>query len=238
MRIPSHLTLALLLLAPSASALAQVGHAPPTSPYRDILHGQSLSFIVGTFGGNGGKLGIGPHDGHTWGIRYDIRVSTPLQIGISVTEASLKRLIVDAFDSVATRVKGPVPQKVTMLDLSLQWNLTGAKTWHRLAPYFGSGFGLAIASKTPADTSGYKFGNRLYIAPNVGFRLFVTDRLHLRFEARHTFWKLKYPAVYANEPTKQPGVPGASNAVIQDGRLQQWTGGGQLMAGLGYSLSF
>ncbi|MEP6574145.1 MAG: hypothetical protein ABJD11_15705 [Gemmatimonadota bacterium] len=238
MRITSRLFIASLLFAPLASAEAQVGHAPTSTPYREILHGQSLSFIAGTFGGSGGKLGIGPHDSHTYGIRYDIRLSTPLQIGVSISQGNFKRLIVDAFDSVANRVKGPVTQKVTMLDLSVQWNLTGGKTWNHLAPYFGSGFGLAFASATPADTSGYKFGNRLYIAPNVGVRFFVTDRLHLRLEARHTWWKLKYPAAYANEPTKQPAIAPASNAVIQDGRLQQWTGGGQLMAGLGYAVSF
>ena len=36
-------------------------------------------------------------------------------------------------------------------ELNLQFNLTGGKSWHRLAPYVGSGVGLTFPSSTPQD---------------------------------------------------------------------------------------
>ena len=62
----------------------------------------------------------------------------------------------------------------------LQFNLSGGKSWHRIAPFVGAGVGLAFAKATPADTSQYEFGRKFYLAPSVGFRFFITDRLHLR----------------------------------------------------------
>ncbi|MGH7701847.1 MAG: hypothetical protein ACREMO_02045 [Gemmatimonadales bacterium] len=177
----------------ASSVAAQVGHPPSGSPYRDILQGQSLTFLVGSFAGDGGKLGIGPHQGTVYGIRYDIRLSNPLQVGFSITRGKLERFIVDADDSVATRRKGPVSQSLVATEMALQWNLTGKKTWHGLAPYFGGSVGVAFAGDTRADTSGYRFGTKIVVGPNIGFRFFVTRRLHLRAEARQSYWKLKYP---------------------------------------------
>lgn len=227
--------LALALLSAGASvAHAQVGHLPGDSPYQDLIQRQSFTPIFGSFGGNGGKLGIGPHSGTTYGLRYDIRVSNPVQFGFGLSTGNFDRLIVDADDSVATRVKGPVSQSVTLIGLTLQWNLTGAKTWHNLAPYWSGGLGIAIAGKTVADTSGYSFGKKFYLTPAFGVRYFPTRRLHLRLEAGQVFWKLKYPTAYLDQPADQPGTT-TSNAVITDGKIDQWTGGRWLVAGLGYS---
>ncbi len=229
--------MALLPAGLASSVAAQVGHPPSTSPYRDIVQGQSLTFLVGSFAGDGGKLGIGPHNGTMYGVRYDIRLSNPIQVGFSVTRSGLERFIVDADDSVATRRTGPVSQSLVAAEMALQWNLTGKKTWHGLAPYFGGSIGVAFAGDTRADTSGYRFGTKMVVGPNLGFRFFVSRRLHLRGEARQSYWKLKYPSAYLDEPSEQPGT-GASNAVIQDKRLSQWTGGRQLTVGLGYAVSF
>jgi hypothetical protein len=225
------------LLVAAQPLTAQVGHPPGASPYRDIRYGKSVTLLYGDIGGDGGKLGIGPHDGPAYGARFDIRISAPLQLGVSLAQANLERLIVDADDSVATRVKGPVDQELTMIELALQLNLTGRKTWHRLAPYLTGAAGYASATDTPADTSGYKFGSKFYLAPGFGVRLFVTDRLHLRAEARQLFWKLHYPSSYLDEPADQPGSnpPDDSNAVIQDGKRDQWTGGRELRIGLGFT---
>ena len=70
-------------------------------------------------------------------------------------------------------------------------------------------------------------------APFTGVRIFVTDRLSLRGEARVAFWKLKYPTTFEGEPPLEPGTPGHSNAVITDGQLNEWTTSSWLMVGLG-----
>ena len=97
---------------------------------------------------------------------------------------------------------------------------------------------MTFPTTTPGDSSGFKFGRKIYLAPTVGTRIFITDRLHLRAEVRAMFWKLKYPSSFQQEPVEEPGnPPDNSNAVITDGRVQEWTATSWLQVGLGYSLS-
>jgi len=116
---------ALLALLPAALA-AQVGHRPESSPYRDIRKGHTVTPYFGQFGGSGGRFEIGPHDGNIYGLRYDLRTGSTIQIGLAVARADLQRLIVDPFDSLSRRVSGPVDQTVTFAEANLQLNLTGA----------------------------------------------------------------------------------------------------------------
>jgi hypothetical protein len=90
-------------------------------------------------------------------------------------------------------VSGPVDQNVTFIEGVVTFNITGGKTWHGLAPFVSLIGGAAIGSSTPADPSGYNFGNKGFFAPTAGFRFFLGDRLHLRGEVRGNFWKLSYP---------------------------------------------
>lgn len=234
----TRVVLACLALVLGAGRLAaQVGHPPGNSPYRDIRKGHTFTALYSQFGGSGGRFGIGPHDGPTYGFRYDIRTGSTVQLGLGFAHADLKRLIVNPFVQLANRVSGPVKQNVNLAELNLQLNLTGGKTWRRLAPFVGSGVGLTFASSTPADTSGYTMGHKFYLAPYTGLRIFVTDRLSLRGEARVVFWKLKYPTSFQNEPPLEPGTAGQSNAVITDGRVNEWTTSSWLQVGLGYSFS-
>jgi hypothetical protein len=230
--------LAILALLLGAGRLsAQVGYAPDKSPYRDIRKGHTFTAFYGKFGGSGGEFGIGPHDGPTYGFRYDIRTGSSVQLGLGFAHGNLDRLIVDPFVELANRVSGPVKQSVNFVEVNLQLNLTGGKTWHRLSPFVGSGVGLTLPSSTPADTSRFTFGHKFYLAPFTGVRIFVTDRVSLRGEARVAFWKLKYPTTFTNEPPLEPGTPDHSNAVITDGQLNEWTTSSWLMVGLGYSFS-
>jgi hypothetical protein len=230
------LAAAAVVLAP-ARAAAQVGHQPGKSPYHDIRKGHAFTATYGQFGGSGGEFGIGPHDGPVYGFRYDLRAGSSLQLGVGFARAQLQRLIVDPFVAVANRVSGPVDQTVSLAEINVQLNLTGGKTWHRLAPFVGSGAGLTFPTSTPGDTSRFSLGHKFYLAPYTGFRAFVTDRLSLRGEARVVFWKLKYPTTFEDEPALEPGTPGHSNAVITDGKLNEWTTSSWLLVGLGYSFS-
>jgi hypothetical protein len=228
----------LALLAAPCAAGAQVGHPPNASPYRDIRQGHTITFLGGYFGGDGGRFGIAPHDGETFGFRYDIRTGAPVQFGLGVSSGSLDRLIVDPFVELVNRVSGPVQQTVTFADLNLQLNLTGGKSWHRLAPFVGSGIGLTFPGATPQDTSGFELGHKVYFAPFVGLRVFLTSRIHVRGEARWTFIQVKYPTTFQQEPVLEPGdPPDHSNAVITDNNLSEWTTSSYLQVGIGYSFS-
>jgi hypothetical protein len=233
------MTYALLILPLTpAPALAQVGHDPSSSPYRDIFKGHSVTGFGGYITGGGGEFGIGPHDGPVYGIRYDIRTASAIQGGLQFAQADLERLIVNPFVELANRVSGPVSQRVSFLEIDLQLNLTGGKTWRRLAPFVGAAVGLTFASATEADTSGYEFGNKIYLAPQAGFRAFVTERLHLRGDARVAFWKMNYPTSFTQEPPLEPGnPPDDSNAVITDGNVSEWITAPWFQLGVGYSFS-
>jgi hypothetical protein len=216
---------------------AQVGHRPSDSPYRDIYKGHSVTGFGGWIGGSGGRFAIAPNKGPVYGIRYDIRTAGALQFGLALGQADLERWIVDPFVELANRLSGPVQQRVSFAEIDLQLNLTGGKTWHGLAPFFGLGGGLALAGDTEADTSGFKFGNKIYFVPHAGLRFFVTPRFHLRADARVAFWKLKYPTSFTQEPPLEPGTDEEPNAVISDGRVSEWSTAPWLQVGLGYSFS-
>ena len=219
------------------TATAQVGHAPERSPYRDISKGHTITPVVAAFGGSGGEFGIAPHDGSVFGLRYELRNSSAIALGVQVARGDLDRLIVDPFVAVEDRVSGPVKQTVTFAEVDLQFNVTGGKSWHRVAPFVSAGLGLTFSASTPQDTSGFELGRRVYLAPGAGFRFFVTDRLHLRGEARVAFWKLKYPASFTREPPDDPGTVDDPHAVITDGNVSEWSTSSWLQAGLGFSFS-
>ena len=230
---------AVTLLSPTRPLAAQVGHRPESSPYRDIPKGHTVTPIFGQFGGGGGRFEIAPHDGQVYGLRYDIRTGSPVQFGLGVAHGTLKRLIVDPFVELANRVSGPVDQSVTFAEANLQLNLTGGKTWHRLAPFVGSGVGPHLPERhagghqrvrararrstsrpTPASASSSPTGSRS------GAR------------RGRVFSKLKYPPTFEREPPLEPGdPPDNSNAVITDGRISEWSTSSWLLVGLGYSFS-
>jgi hypothetical protein len=221
----------------SQPVFAQVGHPPTGSPFQDIRKGHTITAMGGYFGGSGGQFNIGPHRSEVFGGRYDIRTASTIQMGLAVAHGTLDRFIVDPFVQLANRRTGPVRQQVTFAEIALQFNLSGGKTWHRIAPFVAAGVGLALGSATPADTSQYEFGRKIYFAPSAGFRFFITDRLHLRGEARVAFLRLKYPATFQAEPTEEPGTPENPNAVIVGDNLTEWTTSPWLQVGLGYSFS-
>jgi hypothetical protein len=228
-------SMAALLIA--SNSVAQVGHPPGSSPYRDIRKGHTITATGGYFSGDGGDFEIGPHGGATFGVRYDIRTASTIQLGLGLSYGTLDRFIVDPFVRLANRRSGPVSQSVAFAEVDIQLNLTGGKSWNRIAPYIGLGGGLAVASDTPADTSLYEFGRKFYLVPHLGFRLFLSERLHLRLEARATFWKLNYPTTFQQEPREEPGTVENPNAVIPGDNLSEWTTSPWLQAGLGYSFS-
>lgn len=216
---------------------AQVGHPPGESPYRDIRKGHSLTAFASYFGGSGAQFNIGPHKGNVFGGRYDIRTGSTVQFGLGISHGKLERFIIDPFVRLEDRRSGPVEQPVTFADITLQFNLTGGKSWNRIAPFVAAGVGLAFAGSTAADTSSYEFGRKVYVAPSAGFRFFLSDRLHLKGEARAVFWKLSYPTTFQSEPVEEPGTPENPNAVIVGDNLSEWTASPWLQVGLGYSFS-
>jgi hypothetical protein len=227
----SVMTLGLLCLLATARLAAQVGHEPGKSPYRDITRGSSITFMAGYLGGDGGSLGIGPRHGMTYGVLYDLRTSGFVTGGLALTYMDLERDVLDADAPKATRRTGPFKQTIINPEAILQFNLTGGKAWHHIAPFFVGGVGYALGSDVKSDTSGFQFGNRFTVSPGFGFRYFLGSHLHLRFEARRHFWKLKYPSSYLDDPANAP----TGSPVITTGKTSVWMSSWWMIGGVSFS---
>lgn len=207
--------LSLFLLLAAAPLAAQVGHDPASSPYRELAGSNGVSALAGWFGGGGGSLGVGPHDGWMYGGRFQVKANRPISLGVGVMYGNLQRRVLDPKAPVDERDKGLVDQSVIIPEAVITMNLTGGKTWHRLSPFLGFGVGAAIGSSTPSDSSGYKFGTRFSFAPFAGLRFAPTPRVALRGEVRGNLWKLSYPISYRT--TNDNG-----DVIIADGSVGEW----------------
>lgn len=226
--------LTLTFLLPSLAA-AQVGHFPDASPYRDIRGDRYFQVFGGQVLGNGGPLQLAPQDGPMVGARIDFRSNSTIGLSLGGWYMMTERFIVDADKPPATRVSGPIDHRIIGAEATIQFNLTGGKSWRGLAPYTGVGLGAAFGDKTPAaDTSGYAFGTKLFFAPMVGTRVMVGSRAFLKLEARAVFWNIRYPPSYLEEPAQAPGTPEEPNAVNPTGRRGQYTPAPAFLVGLGF----
>ncbi len=226
----------LLALSPGTPLIAQIGYDPYQSPLRSIDRNTWLEAHVGHMSGSGGPIPVGARNGTVMGARVMFRHRSTLQFGLGGWVANAERMVIDANEPVATRVRGPYPQRVIGLETTVQFTLTGGKTWHGLAPYGSMAFGFAMGQKTPAsDSSGYAFGTKTIFGPAVGTRIHLGSRISARAEARATIWRVKYPLSYSFEPTEDPGTVGSPNAVNPSGRVGDYTLAPKLWFGLGWA---
>ncbi len=219
------------LRAAARPAAAPVGHDPARSPYRDLRFGQFLGATAGWFGGSGGQIGLAPHRGVLYGLRYDFLAERTVTIGAGVSTGELERLVVDPDAPAATRTTGPVGQRVTILEGHLQFNLTGGKSWRRLAPFVSGSGGLLLGGNVPEDTGDFEFKTKLTFTPGIGTRVFLSERLFLRLEARAVFYQVKYPDSYFEVPANAPG----EDPVLLGQRPKEWITSGWYQVGLHYA---
>ncbi len=223
--------LTLIVAAPLA---AQVGHPPGDSPYREIRIGTAVEAFVGSISGSGGGIPVGPRDGPIEGIRLLLRAKSTLALGFAAWTAQTVRTPLDPNATLANRFGEEVDQSLLGGELTIQFNLTGGKSWHGVAPFVGIGVGMLKGETIEDPAGGYTFGTKFYFAPNVGTRFFVSNRAYLRLEARGFSWKLNYPTSYSFEPANEPGTEENPNAVNPTGRRSQYMFAPTLMAGIGF----
>jgi hypothetical protein len=223
---PRAFSLLAATLLVTRSAAAQVGHDPASSPYRTLRSGQFIGASAGYFNGVGGEVGAAPHKGMMVGLRYDFLAAGTITIGLQGSYGRLDRFIIDPTKPIETAKSGPVKQSVTFVEGILQFNLTGGKSWHRIAPFVSGGFGLVLAGSTDED---FKFRTKLAITPGVGARIFLADRLFLKVEARSAFWQISYPASFRVPPASDPGKPAVASGA------KEWVTNGWYSVSLSYA---
>ena len=226
---------AVISLLIAAPLRAQVGHEPARSPFHDLISTQGLSISVGRFAGNRTVAGVGAKPGALIGVRFDTRLSGPMDFWASIAHIASSRLVVDPTDTVI-RVTGPVDLSLIAADVGLALNLTGGKTWHHLAPFVGIGLGILTPSKSVTDPGGYSAATNFSFVPTVGSRIFLGRRLAVRLDARDYYFRYEWPLSYYGGVTSDgnpiPAVLSASTST------RQWTHNFTLSAGLTYTFTF
>jgi hypothetical protein len=188
---------ALFLAAyPSCRLAAQVGHDPGRSPFRDLIHRQSITLFGGTFPGNETEAGVGPRSGPVVGVRLQSRLSGPIDIMATFAHISTERIVIDPTQPVGSRISGPINYSLIEADLGLLVRLTGNKTWHGLAPYVGLGLGIVQPTEAAIDPGGYRATRNFTIAPTIGLRWHAMRSLALQFELRDNTIRYEWPRAY------------------------------------------
>lgn len=218
----SLLILAGLAILGTHAGLAQVGHDPEFSPFRDIRRGTAVSLGLGYLAGDAGKLGVGPSDGPSVTGRFEISLGGPTLVSLGTTYARLERDVLDPAQVADSQRSGPFDAGILMFDVGLQLRLTGQKSWRRVAPYLGAAMGLAFEISGPADPGGFNFGTKFTLAPGAGVRVYPGQHLSVSADFRLLFWKLSYPASYQFPSPDGSTIlpPGASTS---DWTTHPWT---------------
>ncbi len=228
---------AALLAAAAAPAAAQVGYEPERSPFHDLLTHQSLTFSVGLFKGNTAEPGVGWRRGAMYSARLDTRLGGPFDLYVNLGFVGSSRFKINTTLDSASRVTGPFKKTLVVADLGLIVNLTGPKTWHGLAPYFGIGAGEVIPTASETDVGGYNAGTNFSFVPILGTRWYFSKSLSLRAEIRDYFFRYEWPLRYFAP------VDGNNNAITpailpSGAKDKQWAHNLTFSLGIAYGFNF
>ena len=232
------LLLAALLTAAAAPLTAQVGFDPGHSPFHDLTTRQALTFSAGVFGGNTANAGVGWRRGTLFSGRLDTRLGGPFDLYVSIGFAGSSRYRINTSLDTATRKTGPFARTLVLADLGLVVNLTGAKTWHGLAPYVGFGIGEVLPTRSEADVGGYNAGTIFAMIPIIGTRVFLSRSLAARIEVRDYFFRYEWPLRYfypLDNNGNQIVTPILDPSAYKD---KQWANNLTLTIGLAYGFNF
>jgi len=190
----------ILLLSAAAHSTA-AGQSIP-SPYTFIEHGQAWAIFAGKSDLNPGQLGLGPHDGTTFGGRYAVAFGGALNLDIDGTLFRSKRDVLDVSRPEDDRSLGRTDFNIALIDMRLRINLTGQRAWRRLQPFVLFGGGLALATYTdhvleltmdmPED-EWYNFGTRFTGTFGGGTSFHLADKVSLRLDGVVNLWKIATP---------------------------------------------
>jgi len=217
-----------IVLAPIAAPLsAQVGYTPADSPYEDLRGRQGITLATGLLAPGGDPAGVGPRTGMLLSARYELLLTGPLWLQVRGTYAPrLERTYKDPLLAPAARNIGTSERPLAALEAGFGLNLTGNKSWHRLAPQVHGSFGWVTGGTAQYDVGGYRFGNKFTASYGVGVRIVTGREWEGNVDLTHTFWKYAYPDDYG------PNGAAGTNAMLDQDLLSPWRGNAMLSVGM------
>lgn len=215
-------TAAALAVALPASIMAQVGHPPAASPYRDVANGARATAFAGWYSANHDAAGVFPKSAPIYGVRWDVFIGGPADFIARVAMVPTTRDVIDPSRPAGSRIVESRNISLGMADIGMAFNLTGNKSWHSLLPQARATVGL-ISDFEGRDVGGYAHGTTFALEYGLGVRFVPPDRrLSLRADIGSYFYSTQYPSTYftgASEgtsvvPTSQSGGKWRNNWVM------------------------
>ncbi len=209
-----------------------------SSPYRFVERKTDLGFYAAWLLSDRSNSDLGPKSGPVYGLQFARRLSDPLQISLLGGYFDSERDITDPSPDSPPEVIGTVDQNIVLLALRLQFNLTGARTWHNLIPHLLVGIGLAFdASSQPsclvvstnpecqldADER-FAFDSHFMGQFGLGSIWLLSERLGVRGTIHDNFWRLTTPPAFLDPERNQDPAP----------REKEWTNNIQISLGVSY----
>jgi len=175
-----------------------------TSPYAFVDSRHEATFFAGTTVADRGTLRLGPGGGPLVGARYAFEITGPVAVEVSGSYMNSDREVYDPrSETQAPQLLGAATQHVVLLEGRFRLNLTGARTWYRLAPYLSAGGGVATgASQRFAAEAEFGPGQQFTFGPSAllslaaGTRWMPLDRVGVRLEGGFSIWKVGTPPAF------------------------------------------
>lgn len=174
------------------------------SPYRFLDTSQGTGLFAGYLATSEGSIGLGPTSAAIFGGRYGIRVSGPFVVEAELGYIPSSRAVLDTVPSDTAIISlGETDMPLLLARAALRFNLTGARTWHRLQPFamFGVGIARDLAGESSLDEDlpenvRFDFGTSFAADFGAGIEWFVSRRTTLRIDARNLLWRLETPEAF------------------------------------------
>jgi hypothetical protein len=223
-----YIVLAVVFLCVATPAVAQVGHRPEASPFRDIRYGQGLTAYAGVFNGNEGTAGVGLQSGLIVGGRHDWRLSGPLALTTRLGLAFSDRTVLDPGQPEGAQVVGTESTTLALADIGFSLQLTGARTWRRIAPVLHTAVGLSSDLGGDPDVGGFRPGTGFAFAWGGGVRWVPDGNIAFRLDFTDHLIRYSYPQTYFTPPAG--GFP-----ILGEGApAREWRHNPALTVGLTY----
>lgn len=222
------LFLVLSLVALGAAPLgAQIGHPPDASPYEDLRGKQSLTFAPAWVMPGNDPAGVAPGSGLMLTARYELMLAGPLWLtGRLGYAGGLERTIKDPEVSGTARIVGTRDERLVLMDAGFGLNLTGNKSWKRIAPRLNGTLGIASTFDSNYDLGGYRFGTKFTVGYGIGARIVTGTPWEINVDLSQMFWQNKYPESYGGDGSV------SDESIMGTKALGPWTSNGILSIGV------
>ena len=208
------------------------------TPYSWVENGTRLGLVGGYIFTNRGDPPFGPGSSPFIGLRLRARLSSPLSLEVGIGYGNSNEYVIDPRLEGGPEVVDTVSADWLIIEASMQFAFTGARTYHRFQPFILLGGGILQGLSTgtsdvlasPKQLFMYEIGTSPMVHLGVGAEYHISRRFGLTFEVRDNLWRIKTPEGWFTLNVLENLLDSGSVAPGQS----QWTHNFELTASLYY----